>query len=112
MNTRQQLTSANEKATAQTVAISNSQQQLTSTPIFGQSDKTIKAFCIASRPEWRHGRKNHLWTLTVPVCPLCGKRHTHGGGVDATPSFGHRVAHCVDGTGGYVLTLATEGGAV
>lgn len=108
MNTMQ-LTSANEKADAQTSAISNSQQQLTSTPIFGQTTGQVKAFCTATRAEWRHGRRNHLWTLTVEKCPHCNQRHTHGGGDGTVPILGDRAAHCVDGRGGYELVL--EGGA-
>lgn len=105
-----QLTSArNENATVSAVAIPNSTTK-TSPHIFGQLIEPIKAFCTASRPAWRHGRRNSMWTLTVERCPLCGKRHVHGGGDGETPTLGHRVAHCVDGTGGYVLTLATEGG--
>lgn len=107
MNTMQLTSTKNEKADAQTSAFFNSQS--TSAPIFGQSDKTIKAFCIASRPEWRHGRRNILWTLTVEKCPHCNQRHTHGGGDGAVPILGDRAAHCVDGRGGYQLVL--KGGA-
>lgn len=102
-----QTTSSNENATVSAVAIPDSQS--TSAPIFGQSDKTIKAFCIATRAEWRHGRRNHLWTLTVEKCPHCNQRHTHGGGDGTVPILGDRAAHCVDGRGGYELVL--EGGA-
>lgn len=94
----------NEKADAETSAIPIHSNE-TSTPIFGQSDKTIKAFCIASRLEWRHGRRNHLWTLTVEKCPHCNQRHTHGGGDGIVPILGDRAAHCVDGRGGYQLVL-------
>lgn len=96
-------TSKNEKADAQTSAFFNSQS--TSTPIFGQSDKTIKAFCIAKRTPRIHGRANKQWTVIVPVCPLCGKRHVHGGGDGETPILGDRANHCVDGRGGYQLVL-------
>ena len=37
----------------------------------------------------------YLWI--VPRCPLCGKRHQHGGGYltgDPRTLLGHRVAHC------------------
>ena len=48
----------------------------------------------------------HLWI--VDTCPICGGRHTHGGGTpdkDPTRLLGHRVAHCLDdkGMGGYIL---------
>ncbi len=41
------------------------------------------------------GRGRFLWL--VPRCPLCGKRHQHGGGhFDADPRalLGQRVPHC------------------
>lgn len=97
-----QTTSTNEKANGvEPLAIFNSQS--TSGYIFGQSDEPIKAFCTATRPPRQHGRENKQWSLVVEKCPHCGERHTHGGGFDDEPILGHRVSHCVDGTGGYWL---------
>lgn len=55
-----------------------------------------------------------VWRLIVPACPICGKRHLHGGGTGDAPELGHRLAHCAGGQqgGGYVLVLAEEMGAV
>ncbi len=42
-------------------------------------------------------RGRGCWLWIVPRCPLCGKRHQHGGGhFDADPRtlLGHRVGHC------------------
>ena len=39
------------------------------------------------------------WQWTVLVCPICGKKHFHGGGApDADPFrfLGNRVRHCAD----------------
>lgn len=48
--------------------------------------------------------RDGIWTLVVEVCPFSGRRHTHGGGSDAEPSFGDRAPHCSESTaGGYVL---------
>lgn len=54
-------------------------------------------------------RGGYLWL--VPRCPLCGKKHQHGGGRltgDPRRLLGHRVAHCggsqrFGGPGGYEL---------
>lgn len=101
-------TSKNEKADAQTSAFFNSQS--TSAPIFGQSTGQVKALATVKRTACIHGRANAQWTVVVEKCPYCAGRHIHGGGTDEVPILGHRVAHCVDGTGGgYFLTL--EGGA-
>lgn len=35
-----------------------------------------------------------LWELVVERCPLCGRRHVHGGGVGPDPVLGHRQPHC------------------
>ncbi len=32
------------------------------------------------------------------TCPWCGKVHSHGGGTDPLPYFGHRVADCTRGS--------------
>jgi len=51
----------------------------------------------------------YLWV--VRQCPLCGKKHTHGGGClseDPRIYLSHRVAHCAGDapTGGYFLVEA------
>ncbi len=60
-------------------------------------------------------RGRGCWLWVVRRCPLCGKRHQHGGGhCDADPRalLGHRVGHCEmrywrgDGPGGYDLVEA------
>lgn len=30
----------------------------------------------------------------IITCPWCGRRHVHGDGGAAGPSFGHRLSHC------------------
>ncbi len=36
-----------------------------------------------------------VWSWVVATCPICGKRHTHGGGSGELPDhLGQRVAHC------------------
>jgi hypothetical protein len=47
--------------------------------------------------------RSRYWAVTVERCPLCGKRHHHGGGDGPEPALGHRVAHCVDHAGSYEL---------
>lgn len=51
------------------------------------------------------------WLWVVPTCPLCGGKHTHGGGSyqdDPREMLGHRIAHC--GTGGdYHLVERSNG---
>lgn len=83
-------TSKNEKADAQTSAISNSQS--TSTLILKHPHGSIKAMTTVKRLINRDG--THRWSLTVERCPLCGKRHVHGGGDGPSPTLGHRVSHC------------------
>jgi hypothetical protein len=42
-------------------------------------------------------RGRGCWLWIVPRCPLCGRKHQHGGGhLDADPRalLGHRVRHC------------------
>jgi hypothetical protein len=47
--------------------------------------------------------RGRYWAVTVPRCPLCGKRHHHGGGDGAEPALGSRVAHCDQHDGSYEL---------
>lgn len=51
-----------------------------------------------------------VWSLRVDDCPFCRKAHSHGGGTDAEPRYGHRAAHCAplreDAAGGYELVPA------
>ncbi len=59
------------------------------------------AHCFAT-PEWLSRRDGTIWwAITIPVCPHCRKRHTHGGGTGPAPwtnektrSAGTRVPHC------------------
>ena len=58
-------------------------------------------------------RTSQVFQWLVDVCPLCGLRHTHGGGaLDGDPSrlLGHRNAHCERSPspepGGYILVAA------
>jgi len=59
-------------------------------------------------------RKKDVWLWVVDKCPLCGKRHTHGGGLiedDPFDNLGHRYAHCDSlkpEPGGYILVAARE----
>jgi len=39
-------------------------------------------------------RADGIWDLIIPLCPYCGKRHTHGGGDGSVPFYGPRVSHC------------------
>ncbi|MFD7443910.1 hypothetical protein [Streptomyces sp. NPDC059909] len=62
------------------------------------------AYCRAYAARGAFGR---YWVLVVENCPLCGQGHTHGGGDQLRPSYGHRAAHCADGRlGGYWLEPA------
>jgi hypothetical protein len=47
--------------------------------------------------------RGRYWAVTVERCPLCGKRHYHGGGDGPEPALGHRVAHCDEHDGSYEL---------
>lgn len=38
--------------------------------------------------------KTGVWHLTCR-CPLCGKRHYHGGGDGDAPDLGYRTIHCL-----------------
>jgi hypothetical protein len=58
-------------------------------------------------------RDRDVWLWIVNPCPLCGRKHTHGGGsLDGDPRrlLGHRVAHCTEKEepGGYVLVEKTR----
>lgn len=63
--------------------------------------------------------RSYAWI--VPQCPLCGKRHQHGGGPitgDPRQHLGHRNSHCTTHTmndqadRGYILVerCGTRGG--
>jgi hypothetical protein len=47
--------------------------------------------------------RGRYWAVTVERCPLCGKRHYHGGGDGPEPALGDRVAHCGERGGSYEL---------
>jgi hypothetical protein len=47
--------------------------------------------------------RGRYWAVTVERCPLCGKRHHHGGGDGPEPALGNRVAHCDGHDGSYEL---------
>lgn len=38
--------------------------------------------------------RDGTWSLRVPVCPICGGQHIHGGGDGPSPAFGNRASHC------------------
>lgn len=46
-----------------------------------------------------------VWDLMIPFCPNCGREHHHGGCEYDEPSLGHRVGHCGDHRGDYILEL-------
>ena len=60
----------------------------------------------------KKGRQGYHWI--VRRCPLCGKRHTHGGGrLGGNPRelLGHRASHClqrIPGDHGYILIETDE----
>jgi hypothetical protein len=47
--------------------------------------------------------RSRYWAITVERCPLCGRKHYHGGGDGPEPSLGARVAHCHEHRGSYEL---------
>jgi len=49
-------------------------------------------------------RADGSWRLLIR-CPSCAAVHEHGGGRDAAPAYGHRLAHCLtaDLAAGYIL---------
>src|SRR5215212_11677957 len=51
--------------------------------------------------------RGRYWAVTVERCPLCGKRHHHGGGSDKTPDLGYRNSHCITGPGGTYELIET-----
>lgn len=56
---------------------------------------STETLVIAARARLVRGRDCWLWI--VPRCPLCGKRHQHGGGhcaADPRALLGHRLRHC------------------
>lgn len=46
-----------------------------------------------------------FWPLHITFCPYCAGEHWHGGGSGETALLGHRTAHCVMGTPGYILEV-------
>jgi len=55
-----------------------------------------------------------VWELRI-ICPLCGKKHVHGGGhAENAPDinfYGHRVSHCttrIENDAGYILIPSSE----
>jgi hypothetical protein len=52
--------------------------------------------------------RGRYWAVTVEPCPLCGKRHYHGGGDGPEPALGDRVAHCGEHDGSYELVETAE----
>jgi hypothetical protein len=47
--------------------------------------------------------RGRYWAVTVDRCPLCDRKHYHGGGDGPEPALGDRVAHCWDHAGSYEL---------
>jgi hypothetical protein len=44
-------------------------------------------------------RGRECWSLVIPKCPFCHKRHTHGGGLlsrDPKSYFSSRSPHCAN----------------
>ncbi|WP_328488234.1 hypothetical protein [Streptomyces zaomyceticus] len=56
------------------------------------------AYCRAYTARGAFGR---FWVLVVLDCPFCGKQHSHGGGDQLRPSYGHRAAHCANSRPGH-----------
>jgi hypothetical protein len=50
------------------------------------------------------------WTLTVPRCPFCTKRYTHGGGRGREPDAGPRLSHCLENAQEYWLVVEETNG--
>jgi hypothetical protein len=38
---------------------------------------------------------SRYWAVTVERCPLCGRKHCHGGGDGPEPDLGWRASHCL-----------------
>jgi hypothetical protein len=51
--------------------------------------------------------RGRYWAVTIERCPLCGKRHYHGGGDGPETALGARVAHCMTGPGGTYELIET-----
>src|SRR4051812_27851107 len=51
--------------------------------------------------------RGRYWAVTVERCPLCGRKHYHGGGGDETPGLGYRNSHCITGPGGTYELIET-----
>lgn len=47
--------------------------------------------------------RDNVWILTVEVCPFCGEKHTHGGGIGSKPLLGSRSSHCAESSHSYTL---------
>lgn len=58
-------------------------------------------------------RAGRQWSWEVSKCPLCGRKHTHGGGAigkhNPDDLLGHRVAHCLSGSNNYTLVRDPDG---
>jgi hypothetical protein len=61
-------------------------------------------------------KSDPVYSWVVPVCPLCGHKHSHGAGTEphkVDELLGHRVAHCPKGHNhiqGYILVKAANDG--
>ena len=69
--------------------------------IIAVSCPTVEAPLAPVTVAW--STRSHYWAVTVERCPLCGRKHYHGGGDGPEPALGHRLAHCIQHTGGYEL---------
>src|SRR5215212_1903368 len=47
--------------------------------------------------------RGRYWAVVVERCPLCDRKHFHGGGDGPEPALGARVAHCHEHRGSYEL---------
>src|SRR5687768_2787347 len=43
------------------------------------------------------------WAVLIPRCPLCGRKHYHGGGDGPEPDLGWRASHCAEFHESYFL---------
>ena len=71
----------------------------------GDDEMTPMAACVVA---W--SRRGRYWAITVTHCPFCGKQHWHGAGGDpeGEPALGHRVAHCLCGSGYELVETAAS----
>ena len=68
-------------------------------PACRDAERPPLAACVVS---W--SSRGGYWAVVVPACPLCGKTHHHGGGVDPRRvDLGYRSAHWWDRTDSYEL---------